>query len=164
MSHCTRYFDTASHTIVQSMINLQSSHKFRSTFSFWLSFYMMSLLYLQIVVHRFMVSPPSVLGLTPLHVAVLSHNAVVQELSRLESPQSPQTAALMQRRKLLGECINTLMLMGASFGTTVRDTKPVLRSLKILCHASHHSTRSMFLPGSQKRTHRPAHGSRGSQR
>ncbi|XP_072513842.1 NF-kappa-B inhibitor zeta [Salminus brasiliensis] len=57
-------------------------------------------------------------GLTPLHIAVLSHNAMVQELSRVAAPQSPQSVALMQRRKLLGDCINTLLLMGASYGTT----------------------------------------------
>uniref|UniRef100_A0A3B1JN75 NFKB inhibitor zeta n=1 Tax=Astyanax mexicanus TaxID=7994 RepID=A0A3B1JN75_ASTMX len=61
-------------------------------------------------------------GLTALHIAVLSHNAVVQELSRIGAPQSPQTTALMQRRKLLGECINTLLQMGASYGTTDRKS------------------------------------------
>ncbi|KAL7852696.1 hypothetical protein SRHO_G00184810 [Serrasalmus rhombeus] len=61
-------------------------------------------------------------GLTALHIAVLSHNAVVQELSRMGAPQSPQTTALMQRRKLLGECINTLLLMGASYGTADRKS------------------------------------------
>ncbi|XP_036413260.1 NF-kappa-B inhibitor zeta isoform X2 [Colossoma macropomum] len=61
-------------------------------------------------------------GLTALHIAVLSHNAVVQELSRIGAPQSPQTTALMQRRKLLGECINTLLQMGASYGTADRKS------------------------------------------
>lgn len=58
-------------------------------------------------------------GLTPLHVAVLSHNAVVQELSCQRTPPSGHTVALVQRRKLLGECINTLLLMGASIETKV---------------------------------------------
>ncbi|KAM9454344.1 NF-kappa-B inhibitor zeta isoform 1-T1 [Clarias gariepinus] len=61
-------------------------------------------------------------GLTALHVAVLTHNAVVQELSRISAPQSPQTAALMQKRKLLGECISTLLVMGASYGTKDRKS------------------------------------------
>ncbi|KAG7315739.1 hypothetical protein KOW79_020605 [Hemibagrus wyckioides] len=61
-------------------------------------------------------------GLTALHMAVLTHNAVVQDLSRATAPQSPQTAALMQKRKLLGECINTLLLMGASYGTKDRKS------------------------------------------
>ncbi|XP_036401681.1 NF-kappa-B inhibitor zeta-like isoform X2 [Megalops cyprinoides] len=53
-------------------------------------------------------------GLTALHTAVLSHNAVVHELGGMAAPHSPQTQALLQRRKLLGECISTLLLMGAS--------------------------------------------------
>ncbi|XP_062866974.1 NF-kappa-B inhibitor zeta [Trichomycterus rosablanca] len=61
-------------------------------------------------------------GLTPLHIAVMSHNAVVQDLSRLAAPQSPQTSVLMQRRKLLGECTNTLLQMGASYGTKDRKS------------------------------------------
>ncbi|XP_042572947.1 NF-kappa-B inhibitor zeta [Cyprinus carpio] len=51
-------------------------------------------------------------GLTPLHVAVLSHNAVLQELSR--GPPCAQSPVLLQKRKLLAECVNTLLLMGAS--------------------------------------------------
>ncbi|XP_066516698.1 NF-kappa-B inhibitor zeta [Hoplias malabaricus] len=61
-------------------------------------------------------------GLTPLHIAVLSHNAVVQELSHIGASQSPQMTALMQKRKLLGECINILLQMGASCGTTDRKS------------------------------------------
>lgn len=65
-----------------------------------------------------------VTGLTPLHIAVMSHNAVVQDLSRLASPQSPQSSALMLRRKMLGECINALLQMGASYGTKVNQQTP----------------------------------------
>ncbi|XP_076839159.1 NF-kappa-B inhibitor zeta isoform X2 [Brachyhypopomus gauderio] len=61
-------------------------------------------------------------GLTPLHIAVLSHNAVVQDLSHVTAPESPQTAALMQRRKVLAECISTLLLMGACSGTKDRKS------------------------------------------
>ncbi|KAI5629533.1 NF-kappa-B inhibitor zeta isoform X1 [Silurus asotus] len=61
-------------------------------------------------------------GLTALHMAVLTHNAVVQDLSHVSEPQSPQTAALMQKRKQLGECISTLLLMGASYGTKDRKS------------------------------------------
>ncbi|XP_060754682.1 NF-kappa-B inhibitor zeta [Neoarius graeffei] len=61
-------------------------------------------------------------GLTALHIAVLTHNAVVQDLSRMASPQSPQAATLMQKRKLLGECINTLLFMGASYSTKDRKS------------------------------------------
>ncbi|KAG7467042.1 hypothetical protein MATL_G00149130 [Megalops atlanticus] len=55
-------------------------------------------------------------GLTALHTAVLSHNAVVQDLSEMSS-RSPLTQELMQRRKRLGECVCTLLLMGASHKT-----------------------------------------------
>uniref|UniRef100_A0A4W5RD80 OCA domain-containing protein n=1 Tax=Hucho hucho TaxID=62062 RepID=A0A4W5RD80_9TELE len=59
-------------------------------------------------------------GLTPLQTAVRSHNAVVQELGRMAAtPQSPGVVELMQRRKLLGQCVNTLLLMGASCATKV---------------------------------------------
>ncbi|XP_043091085.1 NF-kappa-B inhibitor zeta [Puntigrus tetrazona] len=51
-------------------------------------------------------------GLTPLHVAVLSHNAVLQELSL--GPPSTHSPALLQKRKMLAECVSTLLLMGAS--------------------------------------------------
>ncbi|XP_026865693.1 NF-kappa-B inhibitor zeta [Electrophorus electricus] len=62
-------------------------------------------------------------GLTPLHIAILSHNAVVQDLNHvLSAPQSPQAAAQMQRRKLLGECISTLLLMGACCGSKDRKS------------------------------------------
>lgn len=68
----------------------------------------------------------SVSGLTALHMAVLTHNAVVLDLSHVSAPQSPQASALMQKRKLLGECINTLLLMGASYGTKVSAAISVL--------------------------------------
>ncbi|CAM4507328.1 unnamed protein product [Leuciscus chuanchicus] len=55
-------------------------------------------------------------GLTPLHVAVLSHNAAVQEQCVSQSP------ALQQKRKMLSECIGTLMLMGASLETKDRKS------------------------------------------
>lgn len=35
------------------------------------------------------------------------------------TPQSPGVVELMQRRKLLGQCVNTLLLMGASCATKV---------------------------------------------
>ncbi|ROL50348.1 NF-kappa-B inhibitor zeta [Anabarilius grahami] len=70
-------------------------------------------------------------GLTPLHVAVLSHNAMVQELLCGGTPPSAQSPALLQKRKLLSECIATLLLMGASLETKV---KVVLQPLQVpLC-------------------------------
>lgn len=58
-------------------------------------------------------------GLTPLHVAVLSHNAVVKEIRQLENPCSFMTSELAQRKHKYLECIKMLMLMGASYGTKV---------------------------------------------
>ncbi|XP_064166216.1 NF-kappa-B inhibitor zeta isoform X2 [Anguilla rostrata] len=56
-------------------------------------------------------------GLTALHTAVLSHNAVLRDLEGEAAQQSPQTQALQQRRKQLGECVRTLLQMGASYRT-----------------------------------------------
>ncbi|CAB1417566.1 unnamed protein product [Pleuronectes platessa] len=53
-------------------------------------------------------------GLTPLHTAVLAHNNIVKELQRLESPCS---YAAMQKKHAFVECIQTLLLMGASLAT-----------------------------------------------
>ncbi|XP_038576764.1 NF-kappa-B inhibitor zeta [Micropterus salmoides] len=56
-------------------------------------------------------------GLTPLHTAILSHNAVIKELRSLENPCSYMAMELAQRRRMFVECIKTLLLMGASTGT-----------------------------------------------
>uniref|UniRef100_A0A3Q2ZM49 Nuclear factor of kappa light polypeptide gene enhancer in B-cells inhibitor, zeta n=1 Tax=Kryptolebias marmoratus TaxID=37003 RepID=A0A3Q2ZM49_KRYMA len=57
-------------------------------------------------------------GLTPLHVAVLSHNAVVKEMRKLENPCSYMTSELAHKRRMYVECIRTLMHMGASYGAS----------------------------------------------
>ncbi|MEQ2237794.1 hypothetical protein ILYODFUR_026700, partial [Ilyodon furcidens] len=56
-------------------------------------------------------------GLTPLHAAVLAHNAVVKEVRRLENPCSYMISELAHRRRRYVECVRTLMHMGASYGT-----------------------------------------------
>ncbi|KAE8278287.1 NF-kappa-B inhibitor zeta I-kappa-B-zeta [Larimichthys crocea] len=56
-------------------------------------------------------------GLTALHAAVMSHNAVVKELRTLENPCSYMTMELGQRRQMHFECIKILLHMGACFGT-----------------------------------------------
>ncbi|XP_034469979.1 NF-kappa-B inhibitor zeta-like [Hippoglossus hippoglossus] len=53
-------------------------------------------------------------GLTPLHTAVLAHNNVIKDLKLLESPCS---YVVMQRKHVFVECIQTLLLMGASLAT-----------------------------------------------
>ncbi len=50
-------------------------------------------------------------------MAVLSHNAVLQELTL--DPPFAQSLALLQKRKLLAECVSTLLLMGASLEAKV---------------------------------------------
>ncbi|XP_031708023.1 NF-kappa-B inhibitor zeta isoform X2 [Anarrhichthys ocellatus] len=54
-------------------------------------------------------------GFTPLHAAVLSHNAIVKELKG--SLCSYKTKELLQKTQMSVECIKTLLLMGASCGT-----------------------------------------------
>ncbi|XP_041835118.1 NF-kappa-B inhibitor zeta [Melanotaenia boesemani] len=56
-------------------------------------------------------------GLTPLHAAVMSHNAVVKEMRCLENPCSYMMMEFTQKKLMYVECIKTLMHMGASCGT-----------------------------------------------
>ncbi|XP_078099723.1 NF-kappa-B inhibitor zeta isoform X2 [Sander vitreus] len=56
-------------------------------------------------------------GLTPLHAAVLSHNAVVKDMRSLVKICSFMAKELEQRSQKYVECIKTLLLMGASCGT-----------------------------------------------
>ncbi|XP_068165286.1 NF-kappa-B inhibitor zeta isoform X2 [Antennarius striatus] len=56
-------------------------------------------------------------GLTPLHAAVVTHNAAVKELQMKEHTCLRVTTELLQRKRQCVECIKILLLMGASFGT-----------------------------------------------
>ncbi|XP_055772285.1 NF-kappa-B inhibitor zeta-like isoform X2 [Salvelinus fontinalis] len=83
-------------------------------------------------------------GLTPLQTAVRSHNAVVQELGRMAAtPQSPEVVELIQRRKLLGQCVNTLLLMGASCAT--KDHKSGRTSLHMASQEANVELLRIFL-------------------
>ncbi|KAM4887668.1 NF-kappa-B inhibitor zeta [Thomomys bottae] len=53
-------------------------------------------------------------GLTPLHCAVIAHNAVVHELQRNQQPHSPEVQELLVKNKSLGDTIKCLIQMGAS--------------------------------------------------
>ncbi|KAF3857237.1 hypothetical protein F7725_009096 [Dissostichus mawsoni] len=64
-------------------------------------------------------------GLTPLHAAVLSHNAVVKELRTLGNLCSYMAKELAQRAHMYVECIKTLLLTGASSGTKEKKWKDV---------------------------------------
>ncbi|KAL4636297.1 NF-kappa-B inhibitor zeta [Arapaima gigas] len=82
-------------------------------------------------------------GLTPLHVAVLAHNAVLQELGQARLPHSPQTEALLRRRKLLGECVSTLLSMGSSYKT--KDLKSGRTALHIAAEEANVELLRLFL-------------------
>ncbi|XP_061571745.1 NF-kappa-B inhibitor zeta [Cololabis saira] len=56
-------------------------------------------------------------GLTPLHAAVLSHNALVRETRLLENPCSYKIMEMARRRRIHVECLKTLLNMGASYVT-----------------------------------------------
>nr|XP_035130175.1 NF-kappa-B inhibitor zeta isoform X2 [Callithrix jacchus] len=53
-------------------------------------------------------------GLTPLHCAVIAHNAVVHELQRNQQPHSPEVQELLLRNKSLVDTIKCLIQMGAA--------------------------------------------------
>ncbi|XP_071774303.2 NF-kappa-B inhibitor zeta [Centroberyx gerrardi] len=82
-------------------------------------------------------------GLTPLHAAVLSHNAVVKELRSLESICSFMAAKLMQKRQMYRECIKTLLLMGACCGT--KDLKSGRTSLHMASEEANVELFHLFL-------------------
>ncbi|CAJ1086779.1 NF-kappa-B inhibitor zeta [Xyrichtys novacula] len=56
-------------------------------------------------------------GLTPLHTAVLSHNAVIRERRSQGNSCALRVMEQTQRRQMFVECIKTLLLMGASYRT-----------------------------------------------
>uniref|UniRef100_A0A5F9CGR2 NF-kappa-B inhibitor zeta n=1 Tax=Oryctolagus cuniculus TaxID=9986 RepID=A0A5F9CGR2_RABIT len=53
-------------------------------------------------------------GLTPLHCAVMAHNAVVHELQRNQQPHSPEAQELLLKNKSLVDTIKCLIQMGAA--------------------------------------------------
>ncbi|KAG8509514.1 NF-kappa-B inhibitor zeta [Galemys pyrenaicus] len=53
-------------------------------------------------------------GLTPLHSAVVAHNAVVHELQRSQQPHSPEVQELLLKNKSLVDTIKCLIQMGAA--------------------------------------------------
>ncbi|KAM6973374.1 NF-kappa-B inhibitor zeta-like [Aplochiton taeniatus] len=77
-------------------------------------------------------------GLTPLQAAVLSHNALVKELRT-----AVQAGELLQKKKLLIECVKTLLLMGASYGT--KDLKSGRSSLYMAAEEANVELLQLFL-------------------
>uniref|UniRef100_A0A665X492 Nuclear factor of kappa light polypeptide gene enhancer in B-cells inhibitor, zeta n=2 Tax=Echeneis naucrates TaxID=173247 RepID=A0A665X492_ECHNA len=82
-------------------------------------------------------------GMTPLHVAVLSHNAVVKEQRRLGNPSVDKAAELVQRRQTFVECVKTLLLMGASHRT--KDQKSGRSCLHIASEGANVELMQLFL-------------------
>lgn len=63
------------------------------------------------------------LGLTPLHCAVVAHNAVVHELQRNQQPHSPEVQELLLKNKSLVDTIKCLIQMGATVEAKVNLQK-----------------------------------------
>lgn len=64
-----------------------------------------------------------ILGLTPLHCAVVAHNAVVHELQRNQQPHSPEVQELLLKNKSLVDTIKCLIQMGAAVEAKVNSQK-----------------------------------------
>ncbi|XP_059183930.1 NF-kappa-B inhibitor zeta-like [Centropristis striata] len=82
-------------------------------------------------------------GLTPLHAAVQSHNGAVRELRSLGNPVSYMVKELVQRTKMYVECIQTLLLMGASCRT--KDLKSGRTCLVMAAEEANVELLSIFL-------------------
>lgn len=67
------------------------------------------------------------LGLTPLHCAVVAHNAVVHELQRNQQHHSPEVQELLLRNKSLVDTIKCLIQMGAAVEAKVNSERLPLR-------------------------------------
>ncbi|XP_056412253.1 NF-kappa-B inhibitor zeta isoform X2 [Hyla sarda] len=78
-------------------------------------------------------------GLTPLHCAVIAHNAVVQ---RLHSG-TPATDDLLTKNKAMVDTIKTLLHMGASVDS--RDRKSGRTALHLACEEANLELMSLFL-------------------
>lgn len=61
-------------------------------------------------------------GLTALHTATMSHNAVLKELWDQKYPCMDRKTELEQRRQTYANIVKSLLLMGASIGTKVSTT------------------------------------------
>ncbi|XP_056157015.1 NF-kappa-B inhibitor zeta-like [Lampris incognitus] len=83
-------------------------------------------------------------GLTALHTAVLSQNAVVKELTCATAPLSATVVMELQwRRRMYEECIQTLLLMGACCET--RDLKHGRTSLHMAAEVANVELFRLFL-------------------
>ncbi|XP_075708918.1 NF-kappa-B inhibitor zeta [Rhinoderma darwinii] len=78
-------------------------------------------------------------GLTPLHCAVIAHNAVVQKLQSC----TPATDDLVMKNKAMVDTIKTLLHIGASVES--RDRKSGRTALHLVCEEANLELMSIFL-------------------
>ncbi|KAM9835833.1 NF-kappa-B inhibitor zeta isoform 2-T2 [Aulostomus maculatus] len=82
-------------------------------------------------------------GLTPLHTAVLSHNAVVRDMRPLGNSCSYAARELALKGQTYARCIHTLLDMGASCGT--KDLKSGRTCLHMACEQANVELMKIFL-------------------
>lgn len=83
-------------------------------------------------------------GLSPLHVAVLAHNATLREVSGLHrSSSGTERQRLLQKGQVLVECVNALLHMGASCGA--KDQKSGRTCLHMAAEAANTQLLDLFL-------------------
>ncbi|XP_078513935.1 NF-kappa-B inhibitor zeta isoform X2 [Lissotriton helveticus] len=73
-------------------------------------------------------------GITPLHCAVMSHNAAIHELPRSLQPHSPEAQDLLLKSKRLIDTIRCLIQMGASVETRAYNGNTALHVVASLHH------------------------------
>ncbi|XP_073520717.1 NF-kappa-B inhibitor zeta isoform X2 [Phyllobates terribilis] len=78
-------------------------------------------------------------GLTPLHCAVIAHNAIVQRLQF----STPATDDLLMKNKAMVDTVKTLLHMGASVHS--RDRKSGRTALHLTCEEANLELMSLFL-------------------
>lgn len=82
-------------------------------------------------------------GLTPLHCAVMAHNAVVHELQSNQQPHSPEVQELILKNKSLVDTIKCLIQMGAA--VEAKDRKSGRTSLHLAAEEANLELIRLFL-------------------
>lgn len=100
-------------------------------------------------------------GLTPLHTAVMSHNAVVRQRRIIKNLCLYRKTELAKKRWMYVQCVKILLLMGASFGTKVWK----VLEFGIISEITEPKDQEINLSaGSEERTDVRSHGFGGGQR
>nr|XP_056714879.1 NF-kappa-B inhibitor zeta [Euleptes europaea] len=82
-------------------------------------------------------------GLTALHCAVITHNAIVHELQNQQSPHTPEVQELRLKSKKLADTIKFLIQMGAS--VEARDRKSGRSALHLAAEEANVELLRLFL-------------------